>query len=90
MAAAVTGGGRAGGEDRGPGVPVAERELVFQMFNRASAGGRAGLGLAIAKAFVEAHGQTIRVEDAAGGGARFVVTMPAAAPTGGPGPARAA
>jgi two-component system sensor histidine kinase KdpD len=65
-------------EDHGPGVPPSERELVFQLFNRVSSGGRAGLGLAIAKAFVEAHGQTIRVEDAAGGGARFVFTMPVA------------
>ena len=64
--------------DHGPGVPAAERERVFQMFNRISGGGRAGLGLAIAKAFVEAHGQTIRVEDAPGGGARFVFTMPTA------------
>jgi two-component system, OmpR family, sensor histidine kinase KdpD len=64
--------------DHGPGVPVAERERVFQMFNRVSGGGRAGLGLAIAKAFVEAHGQTIRVEESPGGGARFVFTMPAA------------
>ncbi len=64
--------------DHGPGVPPAERERVFQMFNRVSGGGRAGLGLAIAKAFVEAHGETIRVEDAPGGGARFVVTMPPA------------
>jgi two-component system sensor histidine kinase KdpD len=77
-------------EDRGPGVPSSERELVFQMFNRASAGGRAGLGLTIAKAFVEAHGQTIRVEDAAGGGARFVVTMPVAPQPAATGPAHAA
>ena len=64
--------------DNGPGVPVAEREHVFTMFSRLGAQGRSGLGLAIAKAFVEAHGQTIRVEDAPGGGARFVVTLPAA------------
>lgn len=65
--------------DHGPGVPGPERERVFQMYNRVSGGGRAGLGLAIAKAFVEAHGQTIRVEDPPGGGARFVFTMAAAA-----------
>ncbi len=65
--------------DHGPGVPGPERERVFQMFNRVSGGGRAGLGLAIAKAFVEAHDQTIRVEDPPGGGARFVFTMAAAA-----------
>ena len=45
------------------------------MFNRMGGGGRAGLGLTIAKAFVEAHGERIWVEDGPGGGARFVVTM---------------
>jgi two-component system, OmpR family, sensor histidine kinase KdpD len=64
--------------DRGPGVPVGERERVFTMFSRLGAQGRAGLGLAIARAFVEAHGQTIHVEEAPEGGARFVVTLPAA------------
>jgi two-component system sensor histidine kinase KdpD len=64
--------------DHGPGVPPEDRERVFTMFSRIGAEGRAGLGLAIAKAFVEAHGQTIRVEDAPGGGARFVVTLPVA------------
>ncbi len=64
--------------DRGPGVPAADRERVFTMFSRSGGGGRAGLGLAIARAFVEAHGQTIFVEDEPGGGARFVLTMPAA------------
>ena len=34
------------------------------MFNRREAGGRGGLGLAIAQAFLEAHGERIRVEDA--------------------------
>lgn len=65
-------------EDHGPGIAPADRERVFTMFSRIGGGGRAGLGLAIARAFVEAHGQTIRVEDAPGGGARFVVTLPAA------------
>jgi two-component system, OmpR family, sensor histidine kinase KdpD len=64
--------------DHGPGVPTDDRARVFQMFNRVSGGGRAGLGLAIAKAFVEAHGQSIWVGDAPGGGARFVFTMPIA------------
>jgi two-component system sensor histidine kinase KdpD len=65
-------------EDHGPGVPEEERERVFQMFNRISGGGRAGLGLTIAKAFVEAHGQEIHAEEAPGGGARFVFTLPVA------------
>jgi two-component system sensor histidine kinase KdpD len=67
-----------GVRDHGPGVPAGERDRVFQMFNRVSGGGRAGLGLAIAKAFVEAHGQAIRVGDAPGGGAEFLFTLPVA------------
>jgi len=64
--------------DSGPGVPPDQRELIFELFHRGSDGGRAGLGLAIAKAFVEAHGGHIRVGTARGGGARFVLTTPAA------------
>jgi two-component system sensor histidine kinase KdpD len=64
--------------DSGPGVPAPERERVFLMFNTVSGSGRAGLGLTIAKSFVEAHGGSIWVEDASGGGARFVFTMPKA------------
>jgi two-component system, OmpR family, sensor histidine kinase KdpD len=68
-----------GVRDHGSGVAPEDREHIFTMFSRVGGAGRAGLGLAIAKAFVEAHGQTIRVEDAPGGGARFTVTMPASA-----------
>jgi signal transduction histidine kinase len=45
------------------------------MFSRVSGAGRAGLGLAIAKAFVEAHGGTIGVSNGAGEGARFFFTL---------------
>lgn len=63
--------------DQGPGVALNERSRVFQMFNRLSAGGgRAGLGLNIAKTFVEGHGQYIRVEDGPDGGASFIFSMP--------------
>jgi two-component system sensor histidine kinase KdpD len=65
-------------EDRGPGVAADERTTIFEMFNRREAGGRGGLGLAIAKAFVEAHGEHIWVEDVPGGGARFCFGLPAA------------
>ncbi|HUZ18999.1 MAG TPA: ATP-binding protein [Acidimicrobiales bacterium] len=65
-------------EDHGPGISETDRERVFQMFNRISGGGRAGLGLAIARAFVEAHGQKIRAEEVPGGGARFVFALPVA------------
>ena len=64
--------------DRGPGVPPEEREMVFERFVRFDTGGRAGLGLAIAKTFVAAHGERIWVEDVPGGGARFVFTLPLA------------
>ncbi len=64
--------------DSGPGVPPDQRELIFELFHRGSDGGRAGLGLAIAKAFVEAHGGRVGVGTARGGGARFVLTAPAA------------
>jgi two-component system sensor histidine kinase KdpD len=71
--------------DHGPGVPKSEQTEVFDRFVRFDTGGRAGLGLTIAKTFVEAHGQRIWVEDAADGGARFVFTLPMAA-TNGTGP----
>jgi two-component system, OmpR family, sensor histidine kinase KdpD len=67
--------------DRGSGVPVSDRESVFQSFVRYDTGGRSGLGLAIAKTFVEAHGESIWVEDVPGGGARFVTTLPVATPS---------
>ncbi|HVA03916.1 MAG TPA: ATP-binding protein [Acidimicrobiales bacterium] len=65
-------------EDKGPGVARAERTNVFRMFNRSGTTGGTGIGLSIAKAFVEAHGQEIWVEDAPSGGARFCFTMPPA------------
>ena len=63
-------------------MPPQEREAVFESFVRFDTGGRSGLGLAIAKTFVEAHGERIWVEDGPGGGARFVFTLPLA-PTNG-------
>jgi two-component system, OmpR family, sensor histidine kinase KdpD len=62
--------------DHGPGVAPEDRQRVFRMFNRVAGSGRAGLGLTIAKAFVEAHHGTITVDDAPGGGARFTITLP--------------
>ena len=65
--------------DLGPGVPGAERSKIFQMFNQREAGGRGGLGLAIASAFLEAHGERIWVgEGPTGRGARFAFTLPVA------------
>lgn len=68
-------------EDEGPGIPPEERHRIFDKFYRVVRAGHAvagsGLGLAISKGFVEAHGGVIRVGDAEGGGARFVITLPA-------------
>jgi two-component system sensor histidine kinase KdpD len=65
-------------EDRGPGVARADRTNVFRLFNRSGRTGGTGVGLSIAKAFVEAHGQEIWIEDEPTGGARFCFTMPPA------------
>jgi two-component system OmpR family sensor kinase len=67
--------------DDGPGLPDAVRETVFERFargetSRSREGGGTGLGMAIARAVVEAHGGTIAVGP--GPGAAFVVTLPAA------------
>ena len=56
-------------------MPPEELDAVFQTFVRFDTGGRAGLGLAIAKAFVEAHHQRIWIENR-DHGARFVFTLP--------------
>ncbi len=71
--------------DRGPGIPPGDEARVFERFYRgahANIAG-AGLGLAICKGIVEAHGGTIGVENRAGGGAVFRVVLPVddAAPT---------
>lgn len=64
-------------EDQGPGVPEAERRLIFEPFHRLSREGTgAGLGLAIVRDLAMRHGGDARVEDAPGGGARFVVSWP--------------
>jgi two-component system, OmpR family, sensor kinase len=68
--------------DRGPGVPQAMRERVFERFARgdgdAAPRGSSGLGLAIVRAVTDAHDGIVELSDAEGGGARFVVTLPAA------------
>jgi two-component system sensor histidine kinase KdpD len=62
--------------DDGPGIARDETERVFEMFSQNGGGGRAGLGLAIAKAFVEAHGGLIWIDPEVGHGARVVFTVP--------------
>ena len=67
--------------DHGPGVAAADRERIFEKFTRSGASRTkpgAGLGLAIARSLVELHGGTLRYEDADGGGAAFIVTVPVA------------
>ncbi len=63
--------------DRGPGVPAAERERLFRPFERGrTQAPGSGLGLTIARGFVEAQGGKLWLEDGPGPGARFVFTVP--------------
>ncbi len=65
--------------DHGPGIPADDRPHVFDRFYRgATARGRpgSGLGLAIVRQVAETHGGSVRVEEGAGGGSRFVLTLP--------------
>ena len=62
--------------DRGPGIKPEDLDRVFEKFYRASAAPGAGLGLAICKAVVSAHGGTIRAENRPGGGAVIRLTLP--------------
>lgn len=71
--------------DQGSGIPADERDRIFELAYRTrqakdSPVAGSGLGLTITKALVEAHGGHIEVQDAPGGGARFVVTLPQPAP----------
>lgn len=67
-------------DDEGPGVPLSERERIFEPFYRgagqARSHGGAGLGLAIARSIAGAHSGTIAAETAVGGGARMIVRIP--------------
>ena len=69
--------------DQGSGIPKELQERVFEPFFRVDDArsrqqGGAGLGLALVRAIVEAHGGTVCVEENDGGGSRFVVKLPAA------------
>ncbi len=67
--------------DHGPGIPVADRERVFEEFVRlraATDGPGTGLGLAIVRSLVNANRGIVRYEDTPGGGATFVVNLPVA------------
>ncbi|MFJ6613881.1 sensor histidine kinase [Streptomyces sp. NPDC091289] len=73
--------------DTGPGVAPEDRERIFQCFYQGGTAvpGRAatgiGLGLALVREIAQAHDGTARVEEAPGGGARFVIDLPARHPT---------
>jgi len=64
--------------DRGPGVPRGSEELIFEKFQRGASAGTSGvgLGLAICRGIVEAHGGTIQVTPRDGGGAVFTIALP--------------
>lgn len=68
-------------DDDGPGIPVSERELIFDRFHRTDSSrsrraGGSGLGLAIARALVEAHGGRIQAGSSPRGGAHIEFDLP--------------
>jgi two-component system sensor histidine kinase KdpD len=67
--------------DNGPGLPTGAESRVFEKFFRGSTAmgdGRrgAGLGLAICRAVIEAHGGRISARNRRGGGAEFILSLP--------------
>jgi signal transduction histidine kinase len=71
--------------DEGPGVPIDERERIFVPFERAAARPTGaerstGLGLAITRSIVSAHGGSVTVTETPGGGACFEVRLPTSGP----------
>ncbi|MGW3072595.1 MULTISPECIES: ATP-binding protein [unclassified Kitasatospora] len=74
--------------DRGPGVPEDAKEKIFAPFQRygdAPRGAGVGLGLAVARGFVEAMDGTVTAEDTPGGGLTMVVSLPVVERPPGPG-----
>ncbi|WP_141612307.1 sensor histidine kinase [Litorilinea aerophila] len=73
--------------DTGSGIDPEDLPYIFERFYRGDKArhenGESGLGLAIAKSLVEAHGGTIQVESTPGEGTTFRITLPAEPPSGG-------
>jgi signal transduction histidine kinase len=68
-------------DDDGPGIPLGERERVFDRFHRTDASrarraGGSGLGLAIARAIVEAHGGVVEAESVPGRETTITIQLP--------------
>ena len=71
--------------DSGPGIPPAQRELIFERFRQGDGSatrkvGGTGLGLAIVREFVQLLGGAVTVDSAAEGGAQFRIVLPLTAP----------
>src|SRR5215467_4890208 len=66
--------------DDGPGIPDEELAYIFESFRSGSSRGGTGMGLAIVKAIVEAHGGAVSAENLPGGGASFRLRLPAQGP----------
>jgi signal transduction histidine kinase len=72
--------------DNGSGIPDEELAYIFESFRSGSSRGGTGIGLAIVKTIVEAHGGAVSAENLPGGGASFRMRLPAQGPA--PGAAR--
>ena len=66
--------------DDGPGIPDEELPYIFESFRSGVSLGGTGIGLAIVKTIMEAHGGTVSAENLPGGGARFRLRLPGQAP----------
>ena len=68
--------------DQGPGIALSDRDRIFMPFQRLgdqNSGNGVGLGLAVAKGFIEAMGGELTVDDTPGGGATMIIRLQVAA-----------
>src|SRR5262249_52965607 len=66
--------------DNGLGIPDEELDYIFESFRSGSSRGGTGIGLAIVKTIVEAHGGAVSAENLPGGGTSFRLRLPAQGP----------